>query len=153
MTRVCPGHRTSLAQAGDDGVVPRGEGNVSRSSQTPPHPDRASDDVLAAVLTMEQQLTERVAAARVEAEAVIAAARAAAEAAEGACAAAIETRTRELDAQYSASLRRDIATIAADADRAVAAYDAIGEARIRALAELAVARVLRVDGGDRRGAR
>jgi vacuolar-type H+-ATPase subunit H len=106
------------------------------------HPPHHDGDALSALLATEHALREQLDAAATEAAKIVADAHARATAAEAGLESAAMKAVADLDAAHERTMRDELAQITAAARADLARFENVPDARIRAMAERVVARVL-----------
>lgn len=111
-----------------------------------------AEDALEKLLTAEEQLAQRLDAARADAERLLQTTRREAASAEDACAATINERSMQLAADYDARLQAELADIRLEAERVTRHFQAVDDARLNGYVELVIARLLEVGRSEGKGA-
>lgn len=124
---------------------------MGRRSAPVPHKD-AAENALDRLLTAEEDLAQRLDAARADAERLLQTARDEAASAEDACAATINERSTQRAAEYAARLQAELAHIRLEAERVARHFEAVDDARLNGYVELVIARLLEVGRGEGSGA-
>lgn len=111
-----------------------------------------AEDALDRLLSAEENLAQRLDAARADAERLLQTARDEAASAEDACAATINERSVERAAEYAAGLQAELADIRLEAERVAGHFEAVDDARLNGYVELVIARLLEVERSEGNGA-